>query len=131
MEIKSGNRIIHVPATLDATVRKKDRSVTFRLTSLYEVSNEEFAVMDTFHQSAGHFLFRENAFVEEDIPKEDVETDIAKSQSTQIRDALWILYRARGGDAADKGAWDMFYRKQNQAFKARILNEVHRIQEGI
>lgn len=127
----SSNRIVHVPATLDGVTRKKDRSVTFRLTSLYEVSNEDFSIMDTFHQSAGHLMFRENAFTEEDVPQEDVETDVAKSQSTQVRDALWVLYKAKGGNAADKEAWNMFYRKQNQAFKARILNEVHKLEEGL
>lgn len=131
MEVETGNRIIHVPTTLDGVTRKKDRSVTFRFTSLYEVSNEDFSDMDTFHQSAGHLLFRENSFTNEDVPNEDVETDVAKSQSTQIRDALWILFKEKGGDTGDKEAWNMFYRKQNQAFKARILNEVHRIQEGI
>lgn len=122
-------RVIQVPATLDSVNRKKDRSVSFRFTSLFEVSNDDFANMDTFHQSAGHMLFRENAFADEDVPDEDVETDIGKSQSTQVRDALWVLFIAEGGNGADKEAWNQFYRKAMQAFKGKILDKVHLIEE--
>lgn len=123
------NETIQVPVTLDRINRKKDRSVTLGFTTLFEVSNEDFAVMDKFHQEAGHLLFRKNAFTEEDIPKEDVETDVAKSQSVQVRDVLWVLYKARGWNAADKQKWNEFYRKQMQVFKARILEEVHSLEE--
>ncbi len=122
--------IIQVPATLERICRKKDRSVTLSFTTLYEVTNEDFAIMDSFYQDAGHLMFKKNAFTHEDIPTEDVETDVAKSQSTQVRDALWVLYRARGGKTADKDAWNVFYRKQMQTFKARVLDEVHKLEEG-
>ena len=122
-------RIIELPCTLDRYGRKKDRSVTIAFTSLIEISNEELSVIDTFHQESGHLLFKRNAFTNEDIPQEDVETDIAKSQSTQCRDSLWVLFKARGGNGADKDGWNIFYRKQMQLFKARILEEVHKLEE--
>jgi hypothetical protein len=124
-------KIITIPCTLDRYNRKKDRSVTLSFTSLLEISNEDFSIIDTFHQQSGNLLFRRNAFTNEDIPQEDVETDVAKSQSTQIRDALWVLYRAKGHNAGDKDAWNIFYRKQNQAYKARILEEVHKLEEEV
>jgi len=123
------DKIITIPCTLDRYNRKKDRSVTLSFTSLLEISNEDFSVIDTYHQQSGNLLFKRNAFTNEDIPEEDVETDIAKSQSTQTRDALWVLYRARGGNGADKDNWNIFYRKQMQLFKARILEEVRLIEE--
>jgi len=122
-------KTIQVPVTLDTINRKKDRSVKLAFTTLFEVDNHDFSIMDTFHQEAGHLLFRRNSFTNEDIPQEDVETDVAKSQSTQIRDALWVLYRAKGGKTEDKDAWNVFYRKQAQTFKARILEEVHNIED--
>lgn len=123
-------RNIHVPVTLDSATRKKDRSVKFAFTTMREISTEEFMVMDSFHQSAGHLLFAENAFNEEDIPDEDVEPDLEKSQSTQIRDAIWILYKVKGGNTGDKGAWNSFYRRQQQIYKARILDEVHKLENN-
>lgn len=122
------NNIIQVPATLDSATRKKDRSVRFSFTTTREISTDEFMVMDTYHQAAGYLLFKENEFKEEEIPTEDVETDVAKSQSVQIRDALWVLYKAKGGNGGDKDAWNIFYRKSCQAFKARVLNEVHELE---
>lgn len=123
------DKVITLPVTLDGYNRKKDRSVSLKFTTLFEVSSEDLSVVDEFHQEAGHLLFKRNAFTSEDIPKEDVEADVAKSQSTQIRDALWVLYKAKGGKGEDKEAWNMFYRKQMQTFKSRILEEVHNLEE--
>lgn len=124
------DNVIQVPVTLDRYSRKKDRSVTLSFTTLFEVSNDDLAVIDSYHQDSGHLLFRKNAFANEDIPQEDVETDVAKSQSTQVRDALWVLFKARGGNPANKDDWNVFYRKQMQVFKARILDEVHSLEES-
>jgi len=123
-------RIIQIPATLEGANRRKDRSVSLRFSSLFEVSNEDYAEMDKYFQSGGYLLFAEKQLTIEDIPQEDIEPDISKSQSTQIRDALWVLYRAKGGKSEDKEAWNIFYRKQMQAFKARILEEVHILEEA-
>lgn len=122
--------IIQVPVTLDSVNRKKDRSVSLKFTTVSEISNDDFSVMDRFHQEAGHLLFKRNAFTQEEIPDEDIETDIEKSQSVQMRDALWVLYKAKGGNGADKERWNMFYRKNMQAIKSRILTEVHNIEQA-
>ena len=122
-------RIIQVPATLDSANRKKDRSVKFAFTTNREITTDEFLIMDTYFQSEGWLLFRENAFKEVDIPDEDVETDTEKSQSTQVRDALWVLFRAQGGKSSDKDSWNRFYREKQQSFKARILQEVHKLED--
>jgi hypothetical protein len=121
---------IEVPATLEGITRKKDRSVSFRFNSLFEVSNEDFGQMDKLFQAVGYLLFAEKTLTNEDIPDEEIETDIAKSQSTQIRDALWVLYKARGNRTEDKEQWNIFYRKQMQTFKARILDEVHKLDDN-
>lgn len=124
----SDARIIQVPAVLESANRKADRSVSLRFTTLTEISTDELMIMDTYFQNAGHLLFRENAFKEQEIPKEDVEVDTEKSQSVQVRDALWVLFRAKGGNSKDKDAWNRFYREKQQAFKARILEEVHKLE---
>jgi len=122
-------RIVQVPAVLESANRKADRSVSLRFTTLTEITTDELMVMDTYFQNAGHLLFRENEFKGVDIPAEDVEVDTEKSQSTQVRDALWVLYKAKGNDGGDKDAWNKFYRQSQQAFKARILDEVHKLED--
>lgn len=126
---KKEKRIIQVGATLDSANRLKDGSVTLRFVTNREIPTEEYMIMDGYRQSMGYVLFRENSFKEEEIPTEDVEEDIAKSQSVQIRDALWVLFKARGNNGADKDAWNVFYKRNMQAVKTRILSEVHELEE--
>lgn len=122
------DRIIQVGAVLDGANRKKDGSVTLRFVTNLELSTEEYMVIDTYRQSMGYLLFRENKFTEAEIPQEDVESDIAKSQSEQQRDALWVLFKAKGNDTSDKDAWNRFYKKSIQAHKAVILSKVHELE---
>lgn len=121
-------RIIQVPVTMEIPKRKSDGSVKLGFVTNFEITTDDYMVMDGYRQSQGWLLFRENQFTEQEIPTEDVETDITKSISAQIRDALWVLYKVKGGKAEDKEAWNVFYRKQGLAYKARILDEVHLIE---
>lgn len=123
-------RTIQVPVTFGIPKRKADGSVKLEAVTNYEVTTEDYMLMDSYRQSVGYLLFRENEFTQEEVPQEDVETDLGKSMSSQIRDALWVLYRAKGGNGADKEEWNKFYRKHQISFKARILDEVHKIEEG-
>jgi len=122
-------RIIQIGAVLDSSRRKKDGSVSLTFVSNLELSTDEFMVIDTYRQSMGFLLFKENQFTEEEIPEEDVESDIAKSQSTQLRDALWVLYRAEGHNTKDKDAWNVYYRRCMQGFKAKVLDKVHELEK--
>lgn len=124
----SDKRIIQIPAVLDGAARKKDGSVSLRFVSNLELTTDEFMVIDTYRQANGWLLFKENEFKEEEIPKEDVETDIAKSQSVQLRDVLWVLFKAKGFNGGDKEAWNAYYKRQMQQFKAKVLSEVHELE---
>ena len=120
---------ITIPVTFDTANRRKDRSIRMSFSSMFEMSTEDYMEIDKLLQQSGWVMFSPQAISEEDIPDEDIETDIAKSQSTQIRDALWVFYKAKGGKTEDKEAWNVFYRKQMQTFKGRILEEVHKLEE--
>lgn len=120
---------IQIPVTLDGLSRKKDRSASLRFTTISELSTEDFSELDKKYQDSGWLLFKPNAFSEDEIPEGDVETDIEKPQSVQIRDALWVLFKAKGNSGADKEGFKTFYRKYMQAFKNRILSEVNELEE--
>jgi hypothetical protein len=128
MTEQTNPRTIHVPVTLEGITRIKDKSVNLKFSTTREISTEEMTIMDSFHQSAGHLMFRENQFDEQDIPKEDVDVDISKSQSTQLRDALWVLFKAKGNNTQDKEKWNMFYRQSMQVIKAKVLDTVHELE---
>lgn len=82
---------IQLPATLDAANRKKDRSVSLRLTSMQELSNQEFAVIDTLHGASGWMLFSPEELQEKDIPK-DSPPSSKKTPSQRLRAALFVLW---------------------------------------
>lgn len=120
-----------VPVTFDSANRRKDRSIRMSFTSSYEMTTEDYMELDKQLGQSGWLVFAPQAVTDEDIPDEEIETDIAKSQSTQIRDALWVLYKSQGHNCADKEKWNIFYRKQMQTFKSRILEEVRKIEENV
>jgi hypothetical protein len=122
-------RTIQIGAILDGAQRRKDGSVSLRFISNLELSTDEFMIIDTYRQANGWLLFKENEFKEEEIPTEDVETDIAKSQSVQLRDSLWVLYKMKGNNTSDKDAWRVFYDRNMQAVKYKILAQVHDLEE--
>ena len=118
-----------VPVTFDSANRRKDRSIRMGFSSMYEMTTEDYMELDKQLQHTGWLVFSPQAVTDEDIPDEDFDNDISKSQSTQIRDALWVLYKTQGHDGGDKEKWNIFYRKQMQTFKARILEEVRKLEE--
>lgn len=123
--------IFSVPVTFDSANRRKDRSIRMSFSSMFEMNTNDYMEIDKQLQQSGWLVFSVKAVTEEDIPDEDIETDIAKSQSTQIRDALWVLYKAKGGKPEDREDWNIFYRKYMQTFKSRILEEVHKLEEEL
>lgn len=128
MSKKQEARIIHVPVIMGIPKRKADGSVKLEFVTTTEISTDQYMIMDSYRQSLGHLLFRENLFTDDDVPDEDIDSDIGKSASAQLRDALWVLYKMRGLDVKDKASWNDFYRKNMQAMKSRILEEVHRLE---
>jgi hypothetical protein len=97
---------------------------------MYEMNTEDYMEIDKQLQQSGWLVFSSKAVSEVDIPDEDFDTDISKSQSTQIRDVLWVWYRAKGNRPEDKNSWNAFYRQNMQVFKNRILEEVRKLEES-
>lgn len=93
------NKVIELPVTLDGATRRKDRSVSLRFTTLFEVSHEDMGVIDTFHQDAGYLLFKANKFTDSEVPEDDAPTDL-KSPSQRLRSILYVYHMEKDGDPA-------------------------------
>ena len=85
-------RNILVAVTLDTANRKKDRSVSFRLTTNAEVSNDDFAKMDTFVGHSGWFIFAENELGANDIPQHDALDTQGKSPSKRLYNTMFVVW---------------------------------------
>lgn len=84
--------MILIEATLDRANRKKDRSVTMGLTTNFEVSNEDFARMDTFVGHAGWFMFKDNPIEVIEIPKGEAATD-EKADYDWLKKILYAYWK--------------------------------------
>lgn len=91
------DKIIELPVTLDSAVRKKDRSVSLRFTTLFEVNHEDFGIIDNYHQTSGHLLFKANKFEADEVPTDDVSTDL-KTPSQRLRSVLYVYHMQTNGD---------------------------------
>jgi hypothetical protein len=99
-------RIIQVPATWDRASRKKDRTVSFGATSNLEVSNEDFALMDTFHGQSGYLIFSENELKEEELPTEDAPSKEGKSKGHRLRVVYFLIWKKRQVDEPFEAWYD-------------------------
>jgi hypothetical protein len=78
---------IQLPVVFDAAHRKKDRSLSLRLTTTLEVTNQHFAEIDKAVGTTGYFLFSPNRFEDSDVPDEDAPSD-TKRPSQRLRGVL-------------------------------------------
>lgn len=81
---------IQFEGTLDGSNRKKDKSISVRLTSNFEMSTDDYSNIDRLLGSAGWFLFSPNELQESDIPEEPARTQEGKSKGQRMR-AVWFL----------------------------------------
>lgn len=121
--------IIKFPCKLDSYMLKKDGNVKFNFTTVVNPTDKDVLDFIEFENQPGHLLFSRNKIKSVDVPKEDVDDSETKSQSVQLRDALFVLYTLRGGNEDDKETWDKFYKIQMQAFKRRIIEANKKLED--
>lgn len=110
---------IRYPATLEAATRKKDRSVSLRFVTSFEVSNNDFAVTDTLHGASGWLLFCEEELTEQHVPDEPLPSEATpKRPSQRLRAALFVVWK----ETNDQRDFDTYYRHSME----RIIEDVKR-----
>ena len=98
--------MFQVPAILTGFSTRQDGGASIRFAT-NEISDEEFLVLKKFQGTFGFVLFKENAFKEEEVPKEDAE-DKNKTPSKRLRACIFILWQQEGS----KGTFDAYYREK-------------------
>ncbi len=83
---------MQIPVTWDAANRKKDKSVSLRFTTNFEISHEDFSEMDKHVGSIGWLLFKENAFNKDEIPDNDAPAEFTKKPSIRLRNVLYRVW---------------------------------------
>lgn len=90
-------RVVTVPVTWERANRRKARTVSLGFESTLEVSNEDFAIMDTFAgKSNGWLLYSENELTEADIPTGDAPVEAGHMKpSVRLRNVLYRVWEQK------------------------------------
>lgn len=113
--------VITLPATLEGVTRKKDKSISIRFNSLFEVNNEDFAELDKLFQTGGYLLFAEKQLYKNDIPDEDINDSDLKSPSQRLRNILYVYHMEKDGDPAKFRA---FYEQTMEKYITKIKESI-------
>jgi hypothetical protein len=116
-----GKDIITVPSTLESINRKKDRSVSLRFSSLFEMSNEDFSRVDAMFQTSGYLLFSDEKLGTDDIPDEGISSSDLKSPSQRLRSVLFAYYKQTHDDASQ---FPSFYRAALEKYIEQIKDKL-------
>lgn len=116
--------IAQIPATWETANRKKDKSVSLRFTTAFEISNEDFAEMDKKVGNTGWLLFKSNdsEFSDLDIPKDDAPVDIGQKRPSQRLRAVMFIYWKQNTDESEP--FDNWYMRQMEKLIDRYKEEL-------
>lgn len=101
--------ILQLRAKITKATRKKDGSISLAVSTVGEVSPEEFLLIDKGLNEAGHLLFSPNPSDPSNIPEEMVE-DGQKSQSERLRAVIWHMWN-QSGKKVEGMSSDEYYKK--------------------
>lgn len=112
--------LLHLEVTLKTAARKSDDSVTVKFETTTEMSNEQFAHIDSFRKTTGHLVFKKDAITGAEIPKGDTEQG-GESPSRALRRSLYSTWKWKSdnqdGFTED---WDTYYANAMMGFKRAV-----------
>jgi len=116
------------PAILDGYQRRKDRSVSLRLLT-QEQTSEDLMKIDSLLDTFGILYFRAEGEPEDSTEFEELDKieldlyDKKKTQSQRLRAVLYKLYKQEGGDAEFKDYYKVKTELIIEHFKSRLEDE--------
>lgn len=102
--------IFQAPAIIKVGAPTADGGVSIRFTT-NEISDEEKLKLLKFHNSFGWLLFKETAFKDEEVPKDDAEQE-GKTPSQRLRAVIFRFWKQKG----EQGDFNTFYRQTIEKF---------------
>jgi hypothetical protein len=95
-------KILKIPAILDRTNRKKDRSYSLTFVSDLEIGKKDRELIDDLWQQTGWLIFATNDFEEVEVPNKKAEREDGKSYSERFRNVLFVYYKQNEAKLKDK-----------------------------
>lgn len=106
-------------AQLTRFSRKNDLSVNFTFSSMDEISNEDFSLMDKYFRKNGWLAFKANEFDGTEMPQKNATVEGQKSPSEYLRSCLWAKAMALG---KNKEEATEFYEKAMAGFAQAVID---------
>lgn len=100
-------KLIQIPATITRIGTTADNGISLTIRS-QELSPEMKLIVMEMHNAFGWFMFRENKFSDEEVPKEEAVESKNKSVSQRKRSVMFIYWKQNR--IADD--FDVWYKKQ-------------------
>lgn len=111
---------IKFEATLDGSNRKKDKSISVRLTSNFEMSTDDYSQIDRLLGSAGWFLFSPNEVQESDIPEAPAATSEGKSKAQRLRAVHFLIWKQSQVDELFETWYDRQFERVMDKLKEKL-----------
>lgn len=111
--------LLHLEVTLKKANRKADDSVTVAFETTTEMSNEQFAHIDSFRKMTGHLLFKKDAIKGSEIPKGDTDEG-GETPSQALRKSLYAVWKAKTENGIITEDWDTYYSNAIMGFKRAV-----------
>ena len=112
--------LLHLEVTLKKANRKSDDSVTVAFETTTEMSNEQFAHIDSFRKTTGHLVFKKDAIKGTEIPKGDTDAQ-GETPAQALRHALYAVWSAKTEQKLITEDWDTYYANAMMGFKRAVL----------
>jgi hypothetical protein len=111
--------LLHLEVVLKKANRKSDDSVTVAFETTSEMSNEQFAHIDSFRKTVGHLVFSKDSIKGSDIPKGPVD-EKGLSPSQLLKKSLYATWSAKTERKMTSEDWETYYANAIMGFKRAV-----------
>ena len=116
--------MLHLEVVLKTATRKADDAVTIKFETTAEMSNEQFAEIDSWRKKTGHLLFKKDMIKGAEIPRGDTKTE-GETPSQALRRSLYATWKYRNDHEKDfYQDFDDYYTNAMMGFK-RAVDKKH------
>lgn len=112
------SRIFQAPAILTSISYTKDGGLRLGFTT-NELTDESKIIASSFYNQFGFVLFKENAFTDDEVPKENAEGKY-KSKGQHYRTVLYALWKNTGGEGDFESYYSRHMERLIEGVKAEL-----------
>lgn len=119
-------KILLVEAVLKSFSRVKDGSVKLSFTTMQEMSQDSFTLVDQYYQQPGFLAFKRDEISLDDMPDDNTQVRGRISPSKALRLKIFALHMKKGGN---KGDFTPYYQRIMAQFEQVVQDQIDEIED--